>query len=312
MIIICPKCRTRLNLSDEKIKPEGTRFRCIKCQTVLSYKGKASKVPQDKASETGVEPSSTTPEVPEVSPPLVLSDLEIQPMNQGMPPSEQEDQRDKIPADETEEGRSMTEKREILKKIEKGRKTIKQQSPPVNKQAEGVSKKMILAGVAVVVIILILIGVFIFYPKDNIQQDQVRAPGTDKGVSTPPASTPQAGPQGSPTAGGSAGQPLSANVPLVITEENAVEMVKRSDALLKNTPVEVIVRKWTEENAAKYKMVGWQVKKIDEQKFLVSYTALDNEVQKGFYFDLDAQSGVVQDIAKNPELQKKYNIQYSR
>ena len=31
MVISCPKCKTKLKISDEKIKPEGTRFRCPKC-----------------------------------------------------------------------------------------------------------------------------------------------------------------------------------------------------------------------------------------------------------------------------------------
>ncbi len=88
-------------------------------------------------------------------------------------------------------------------------------------------------------------------------------------------------------------------------------MVKNSDALLKNTPVELIVKKWTEENSGKYKIVGWQAKKVDEQNYLVSYTALEGSAVKGFYFTIDAQSRKVQDLARNPELQKKYNIQYS-
>ncbi len=88
-------------------------------------------------------------------------------------------------------------------------------------------------------------------------------------------------------------------------------MVKKSDALLKNTPVELIVQKWTNENSGKFKMVGWQAKKVDEQNYLVSYTALEGSAVKGFYFNVDAQNRVVQDLARNPDLQKKYNIQYS-
>ncbi|MBI5026728.1 MAG: zinc-ribbon domain-containing protein [Nitrospirae bacterium] len=38
MIIQCPKCKVRLKVPDEKIKDEGTRFRCLKCSTVLLVK----------------------------------------------------------------------------------------------------------------------------------------------------------------------------------------------------------------------------------------------------------------------------------
>jgi hypothetical protein len=94
-----------------------------------------------------------------------------------------------------------------------------------------------------------------------------------------------------------------------VDEEKAIEIVKRSEALLRRTSVESIVKKWTEDNAAKLKVVGWSAKKVDDQKYLVSFTALEGNMPKGFYFELDAQSGVVQSILQNPELQKKYNIQ---
>jgi predicted Zn finger-like uncharacterized protein len=31
VVVSCPKCKTKLRVGDEKIKPEGTRFRCPKC-----------------------------------------------------------------------------------------------------------------------------------------------------------------------------------------------------------------------------------------------------------------------------------------
>jgi hypothetical protein len=89
-------------------------------------------------------------------------------------------------------------------------------------------------------------------------------------------------------------------------------MVKRSDVLLKMTPVGAIVEKWAQDNAGKYKFEGWKVKKIDEQQYLVSYTAFEGNTPKGFYFVADLQNGTVEDLAHNPELQKKYNIQYAR
>ena len=38
MVVICPKCKVKLKVADEKIAPEGTRFRCPKCSTVLLVK----------------------------------------------------------------------------------------------------------------------------------------------------------------------------------------------------------------------------------------------------------------------------------
>ena len=38
MIIRCSQCKTRFKVSDEKIKPQGSKFRCSKCDTVLFVK----------------------------------------------------------------------------------------------------------------------------------------------------------------------------------------------------------------------------------------------------------------------------------
>ncbi|HHN66098.1 MAG TPA: response regulator [Nitrospirae bacterium] len=44
MIVICPKCRVKLKIADEKVSPEGTRFKCPKCTTILMVKRPASKI----------------------------------------------------------------------------------------------------------------------------------------------------------------------------------------------------------------------------------------------------------------------------
>ena len=50
MVVICPKCKVRLKVADEKIAPEGTRFKCPKCSTVLLVKRPAARLqPLDKA-----------------------------------------------------------------------------------------------------------------------------------------------------------------------------------------------------------------------------------------------------------------------
>jgi len=38
MVIKCSKCKTRLKLAEDKIKPQGSKFRCSKCGTVLLIK----------------------------------------------------------------------------------------------------------------------------------------------------------------------------------------------------------------------------------------------------------------------------------
>lgn len=38
MIVICPKCKTRLKVDDTKLLPKGSRFKCPKCSIVLVVK----------------------------------------------------------------------------------------------------------------------------------------------------------------------------------------------------------------------------------------------------------------------------------
>ena len=97
-----------------------------------------------------------------------------------------------------------------------------------------------------------------------------------------------------------------------MTEEKAIEMVKNSHALYRNTSTESLIKKWSEENAAKFQIIGWKARKVDEEKYLVSFTAMDGAFPKGFYFDLDIRTGEVENLENKPELQKKYNIQYSK
>jgi len=38
VIVVCPKCKVKLKIPDEKVSPEGSRFRCPKCTTVFLVK----------------------------------------------------------------------------------------------------------------------------------------------------------------------------------------------------------------------------------------------------------------------------------
>ena len=38
MVVVCPKCKTKLKVDDAKLSPQGSRFKCPKCSTVLLIK----------------------------------------------------------------------------------------------------------------------------------------------------------------------------------------------------------------------------------------------------------------------------------
>jgi predicted Zn finger-like uncharacterized protein len=49
MIVACSQCKIKLRIPEEKIRPEGSKFRCSKCGAILSVKGPA---PASKNEET--------------------------------------------------------------------------------------------------------------------------------------------------------------------------------------------------------------------------------------------------------------------
>ena len=108
------------------------------------------------------------------------------------------------------------------------------------------------------------------------------------------------------------GPPVQPAISGEITEEKAIEMVKKSRALTRNISTESIIKKWTEENAEKYQIIGWKARKMDDVRYLVSYMAMEGASPKGFYFDLDIRTGEVENLENKPDLQKKYNILYSK
>ncbi|MBI5847550.1 MAG: zinc-ribbon domain-containing protein [Nitrospirae bacterium] len=42
MVVVCPKCKTRLKVDETKLSPQGSRFKCPKCSTVLVIKKPAA------------------------------------------------------------------------------------------------------------------------------------------------------------------------------------------------------------------------------------------------------------------------------
>jgi curved DNA-binding protein CbpA len=105
---------------------------------------------------------------------------------------------------------------------------------------------------------------------------------------------------------------LSAGLSPEKAEERAIETVKKSHVIDRFSDVEALMKKWTDENSGKFQIIGWRAKKADEGIYLVSYTASDGLETKGFYFDIDMNTGTVHHIADHPELQKKYGIKYKQ
>jgi len=48
LLVACPKCKSRLKIADEKIAPEGSRFKCPKCSAVLLIKKPKAPAPPKK------------------------------------------------------------------------------------------------------------------------------------------------------------------------------------------------------------------------------------------------------------------------
>lgn len=92
------------------------------------------------------------------------------------------------------------------------------------------------------------------------------------------------------------------------TPDWAIESVKKSHALDRFATVDTLINKWTKENADKLKAIGWIARKVDEQVYLVTFTATDGVTPTGFYFDISAETGEIRNIANHPDLQKKYGI----
>jgi hypothetical protein len=105
---------------------------------------------------------------------------------------------------------------------------------------------------------------------------------------------------------------FSKNLTSAEMEKQAIELVKKSHAIDRFSDVETLMEKWADENSGKLQIIGWNAKRMDDQTYLVSYTASDGLNTRGFYFDLDTNTGLVRHIADYPELQKKYGVQYKQ
>lgn len=313
MKVTCPKCKARLVLPDEKLKSGGMKFKCSKCGAILAYKGKVQKPAPDSASDSGPLPPQPSASEPEFSSPPVSRDQEKQPLPESSPPIAEGQPGNILREVPVAPSPEIDKKRETPKKTEAAtEKSEKYTTPPAAKTGSLVSRKAILTAALAGIFVIVLAAAFFFSSQNKEIQKLASSPVPAEPAKVQPLvqnSLPQSGPSLTPAADSS----LTASSPAIpseMTDEKAIEIVKKSDALMKMTRVETIVDKWSMENAGKYTIIGWQAKKVDEQRYLVTYTARNGDKTTGFYFALDVQTGAVQDVAHNKELQTKYNIQY--
>lgn len=309
MKITCPKCNTRLMIPDDKLKPGGVKFKCSSCGATLTYRKKENKPVGETSSGPGTPTPPPSAAGPAISPPTAVPGREIPSVRESirLPEETRPETFAPAPAEAPAQERD----------TEKEAAQIVRDSATPAKTGSRVSKNAVLAGAGAALIIMVLIAVFLFTSDSGKtgkpapiepSQPSASAPLQPPGLPAAPDSVQAPAPDSSGTAAPLS--PPSTDVSSGMTDEKAIDMVKKSDALMKRTMVEAIVNKWAAENAAKYSIVGWQSKKMDEQNYLVSYTARDGDKTTGFYFNLDVQTGAVLDIARNKEFQAKYNIKY--
>lgn len=329
MKITCPKCKIKLVFPDEKLKPGQTRIKCGKCGAVLVFKRKpAEEAPETPPEDQSVVDESQTPvqqtSMADTEASRVEPENEVKSMPGDLPAPDDAHAEDVkpaeagMPAPQAQENKAGSNKTVSMAAATKKHSPTPPAETPNNRSTGKV--RLLLAAGGVLIVALALFFIFRSGPGTPKEQAAQRAPVAETpGGQTPPQTssvegTSQAG-QSAETvqATASAPPPPASGPPYYdMTEEKAVEIVKRSDVLFKRTPVDSIVNKWAGDNAARFKIVGWQSKKVDEQKYFVSYTAMEGERTVGFYFEVDAQSGAIKDIGRDPELQKQYNIQYNR
>lgn len=94
-------------------------------------------------------------------------------------------------------------------------------------------------------------------------------------------------------------------------EQRAIELVKNSDALrisFFGGTVDSQIKDWLEIKKGTLKIFGWEAKKFNNQKYLVSYTFDEGSGRVGFFFEVNLVAEIVREISGDPELEKEYGI----
>ena len=192
---------------------------------------------------------------------------------------------------------------ERMKKIEEAYGIYRQfvtGSPEAEKKAPYVK---IVTITALAIIILAGVLVFFYASRKGASREQ-SARVEHRGVM--PSEHPgehyvPEGPQGQYLEEGYQGEEMqlndrfSADTTSMTAEEKAIEFVKRSRG---------IDRFYSDE----YRISGWEAKEIDEQKYLVSFTASKGSDTSAFYFETNIKTGSVRPVTDSRDLQR-YGIQ---
>lgn len=60
MHVSCPKCKARLSVADDKLRPEGTKFKCPKCASVMLVRGTPERAEETPAETVAAGPPKKT------------------------------------------------------------------------------------------------------------------------------------------------------------------------------------------------------------------------------------------------------------
>ncbi len=70
------------------------------------------------------------------------------------------------------------------------------------------------------------------------------------------------------------------------------------------------IKQKLEEERVNIKIIGWKVRRVDEQTYLVSYTYEKDGKTFGWFFDVKSGGEVIRDVSSDQELMRKYNVDY--
>lgn len=103
----------------------------------------------------------------------------------------------------------------------------------------------------------------------------------------------------------------------ITPEQKALDLVINSHSANKDVPVHRLVENFIREKGDDVKPVGWDVKRIKENRYLVSYkyalhSFIEGIGERGFFFEVDLADNAVTDktieyIEKMPPLTKAYS-----
>lgn len=96
-------------------------------------------------------------------------------------------------------------------------------------------------------------------------------------------------------------------------ESNArlFELVEKSYATDSEYTVRETINRKLEKLKGDFKIIGWGIKKVDEQTFLASYTYKRNSKILGWFFDVKSRGRIIRDVSLDQKLMKKYNVVFN-